>query len=325
LPLPAGSAAHPAACDRVGFRRYRLADGPAASAAADHIVIQQAGMLGGAVGSDSVALNTVRSARSMGQKIEFWALARRSSCLDENVGFDYALRTGKYLDAVDYYFNGAPIDGKRFPGFESSADLAVLDDMGLERIVDDQYQIMIHEIPDQGVRQRKFVCTGISLGGLVTGFFSDWDFGGHPGSDQCAAFAAQDSMISSDPAAIQNTPLLHGIADALVGTTASVVETALRAGLTPRILGPAPVLGTRALMILRLAGLAAHLDPDGESRLLAHLPHDLDIDATLNYLTAPTWASFVTNGADGSGSVRDFRFTNTALLGVLIDNNSTNF
>ncbi|MCM6772601.1 hypothetical protein NDR87_00040 [Nocardia sp. CDC159] len=325
LPLPAGAPAHPAACDRVGFRRYRLADGPEVSAEADRVVIQQPGMLAGAVGSDSVAFNTVRSARSLGQRIEFWALARRSSCLDENTGFDYALETGDYLDAVDYYFNGKPIGGQRFPGFKSSADLPVLDFMGLERVVRDEYEIMVHEIPDAAARQRKFVCTGISLGGLVTGFFADWDFDGRPGSDQCAAFAAQDSMISSDPAAIQNSPLLRGIADAVVGTTASVVETALRAGLTPRILGPTPILGTRALMIMRLAGLAAHLDPDGESRLLAHLPHDLDIDATLNYLTAPSWASFLTNGGDGSGSVRDFRFTNTALLGVLIDNNSTNF
>ncbi|MVU81781.1 hypothetical protein GPX89_31660 [Nocardia sp. ET3-3] len=325
LPLPADAPPHPANCDRVGFLRYRPVDGPETSADADHIVIQEQGLGGGAMNSDSVAFNTVHSARALGQRIEFWALARRSACLDENEGFDYALRSGDYLDAVDYYFNGKPLDGKVFPGFRTSADLAVLDSMGLERIVRDQYEIMLHEVPEQAQRQRRFVCTGISLGGLVTGFFSDWDFDGRPGADQCAAFAAQDSMITSDAAAIQNTPILHDITNAVVGPADTVVQAGFRAGVMPRVFGPVPVLGTRSFMLLRLAGLAAHLDPDGESHLLAHLPHDLELDTTLNYLFAPTWSAFATNGDDGTGTIRDFRFTNTALLGVLIDNNSTNF
>ncbi|MBF6327687.1 hypothetical protein IU452_04060 [Nocardia transvalensis] len=325
LPLPANAPAHPAACDRVGFLRYRPADGPQTAADADHVVIQQQGMFGGAVNSDSVAYNTVHSARAMGQRIEFWAMARRSTCLDETRGFDYALQTGNYLDAVDYYFNGKPIDGQVFPGFKTSEQLDVLDFMGLERIVRDQYEVMLHELPDQAERQRKFVCTGISLGGLVTGLFSDWDFDGRPGADQCAAFAAQDTMVSSDPVAIQNTPLLSGITDAIVGPTNSVVQAGFRADVLPRIFGGTPILGTRGFMLLRLAGLAAHLDPDGESQLLAHLPRDFDVEATLNYLLTPTWAGWATNGADGSGSIRDFRFTNTALLGMFIDNNSNNF
>ncbi|WP_405163152.1 hypothetical protein OG203_43990 [Nocardia sp. NBC_01499] len=325
LPLPTDAPPHPASCDRVGFLRYRTVDGPAASADADHVVIQQPGMFGGAIGSDNVGFNTVHSARAMGQHIEFWALARRSSCLDENTGFDYALQTHNYLDAVDYYFNHLPIAGQTFPGFKSSADLPVLDFMGMARVVRDEYEIMLHEIPDQDARQRKFVCTGISLGGLVTGFFSDWDFDGRSGADQCAAFASQDSLISSDPVAIQNTPLLHDITNAVVGTADSVVQAGFRAGILPRIFGPTPVLGTEAFMLMRLAGLAAYLDPDGASQLLAHLPHDFSIDATLAYLLAPTWTAFATNGADGWGTIRDYRFTNTALLGVLIDNNSNNF
>ncbi|UGT41508.1 hypothetical protein LTV02_37210 [Nocardia yamanashiensis] len=325
LPLPAGAPAHPASCDRVGFLRYRAVDGPAASADADRVVIQQQGLHGGSVNSDSVAFNTVHSALAMGQRIEYWALARRSTCLDETLGFDYALRTGNYLDAVDYYFNGMPIDGVRFAGFKASNELGVLDYMGLERVVRDQYEVMLHEIPEQAVRQRKFVCTGISLGGLVTGFFSDWEFDGRPGADQCAAFAAQDSMVSSDPVALQNTPFLSAVTNAIVSPLDSLLQTGFRADVLPRTFGSAPGLGTRAFVLLRLAGLAAHLDPDGESRLLAHLPHDADIDGTLNTFFAPTWAAWVTDGADGSGTIRDFRFTNTALLGVLIDNNSSNF
>ncbi|WP_459956795.1 hypothetical protein [Nocardia sp. IFM 10818] len=325
LPLPANAPAHPASCDRVGMLRYRAADGPSDARDAEHVVIQQQGLHGGAVNSDSVAFNTVHSALAQGQRIEYWALARRSTCLDETRGFDYALETGSYLDAVDYYFNGMPIDGERFAGFAAPADLPVLDFMGLDRVVRDQYEVMLHEIPEQAERQRKFVCTGISLGGLVTGFFSDWDFDGRPGADQCAAFAAQDSMISSDPVAIQNTPFLHDLTNAIVGPLDSVLQNGFRLNALPRTFGSVPGLGTRAFVLLRLAGLAAHLDPDGESQLLAHLPRDLDIDGTLGTLGAPTWAAWVSNGADGSGSLRDYRFTNTALLGVLIDNNSSNF
>ncbi len=295
------------------------------------MVVQQQGLGGGAVNSDSVAFNTVTSARNLGTNIEFWALARRSACLDEMTGFDFALKSGNYLDAVDYYFNGKEIDGQMFTGIKQSQDLRVLDWMGLDRVVRDQYELMLHEIPDQAVRQQKYVCTGISLGGLVTGMFANWDFDGNPathddaGADQCAAFASQDSMVSADPAAIQNTPFFRDVTNLVVGATDGVLKAASQAGVTPRTLGPAPVLGTKTFLLYRLAGLAAHLAPDAESELLKHLPRDVEMDLTLNFLFAPTWSSFVTNGADGSGTIRDFRFTNSPLLGVLIDNNSSNF
>ncbi|MFC9433126.1 hypothetical protein [Nocardia sp. NPDC057030] len=331
LPLPAGAPAHPAACDRAGYLRYRPVGGPAAAADADHVIVQQPGAIGGAVNNDSVAANTVVAAKASGQNVEFWALARRSACLDETVGFDYALRTGNYLDAVDYYFNHKPIDGRVFPGFKESPDLAVLDAMGMERVIRDEYELMLAEIPDQAVRQQKYVCTGISLGGLVTGFFADWDFDGNPattgdaGYNQCAAFAAQDTMITSDPVAIQNTPFLHDLTNAIVGPANDVVKAVANVGVLPRALVSVPIIGARSFLIYRLAGLAAHLEPDAESQLLAHLPHDLDIDATLDFMFSGSLTSFATNGADGSGGMREFRFTNTALLGEFIDNNSGNF
>ncbi|WP_246011375.1 hypothetical protein [Nocardia mexicana] len=331
LPLPAGAPAHAPACDRAGFLRYRPAEGPENSRDADAVVVQQQGLGGGAVNSDGVAANTVRSAKSLGRSIEFWALARRSACLDETTGFDEALRTGNYLDAVDYYFNGKPIDGRIFPGFKATQDLPLLDAMGLERVIRDQYEMMLAELPDQGERQRKFVCTGISMGGMVTGLFSDWDFDGNPatqsdaGFNQCAGFAAQDSMVSSDPAAIQNTPFFHDVTNAIVGPTNDLLKAGFDSGVLPlRTFGPAPVIGTKAMMLYRLAGLAAHLEPDAESRLLAHI-HDPEVEATLTTMFGQSWAGVVTGGATGEGTIRDYHFTNAALLGVFIDNNSGNF
>lgn len=331
LPLPAGSPAHPDACDRTGFLRYRPAGGPADSRDADAVVVQEQGLAGGAVNSDSVAANTVRSAKTLGRNVEFWALARRASCLDETAGFDYALQTGNYLDAVDYYFNGKPIDGRVFSGFKTSQDLPILDVMGVERVIRDQYEIMLHELPDQAERQRKYVCTGISMGGMVTGFFSDWDFDGNPatqadaGYNQCAAFAAQDSMVTSDPVAIQNTPFFHDVTEAIFGPTNDVLKAGFDSGVLPlRTFGPTPVVGTKAMMLYRLAGLAAHLAPDEESQLLAHL-HDPEVEATLTIMFGQSWAAVATGGADGEGTIRDYRFTNAALLGTFIDNNSGNF
>ncbi|WP_244467339.1 hypothetical protein [Nocardia vulneris] len=331
LPLPASAAPHPGSCERTGYLRYRAVGSPQDARDADAVVVQQGGMIGGAINSDGVAANTVRSAKSLGRNVEFWALARRGSCLDETVGFDYALQSGNYLDAVDYYFNGKPLEGRTFAGFKASADLPILDAFGLERVVRDQYEIMLHELPDQAERQRKYVCTGISMGGLVTGFFSDWDFDGNPGTqadagyNQCAAFAAQDSMVSSDPAAIQNTPFFRDVTEAITGPTNGVLKAGFDSGVLPmRTLGPMPVIGTKAMMLYRLAGLAAHLEPDAESQLLAHI-HDPDIEATLTTLFSPSWAAAVTGGANGEGTIRDYRFTNAALLGTFIDNNSGNF
>lgn len=330
LPLPAGSPAHPAQCDRVGYLRYRPSDGPASPSSADSVVVQEQGLGGGAMNSDSVAHNTVHSASAAGMHIEFWALARRSSCLDETTGFDAALKSGNYLDAVDYYFNRKPVNGKVFPGFRQNSDLAVLDGMGLSRVLRDQYEIMLAELPDPKVRQEKAVCTGISMGGLVTGFFADWDFDGDSattedaGYNQCQSFAAQDTLVSSDPVALQNTPILRSLTNAVTGTAGAVVEAGYASGVLPRTLSELPVLGTRSFLLYRLAGLAAHLDPDGESKLLQHIPRDPVLDLTLNFLFAASPADFLAGDASGN-TIRDFRFTNAALLGVLTDNNTVNF
>lgn len=330
LPLTVQGVPYPAACDRVGYWRYRPVDGPTDSSAADAVVVQQQGLGAGAVHSEPVARNTVLSALDEGRHIEFWSLARRATCLDETTGFDEALRTGNYLDAVDYYFGNKAIDGKTFPGVRSGENLRVLDAMGLPRVVRDQYEVMLHELPDQKVRQSKAICTGISLGGLVTGLFSDWDFDGDArtsadaGYNQCQSFAAQDSLISSDPAALQNTPVLAGLTNLVTGSAAAVLDAGLTAGVIPRTFGDAPILGTETFLLLRLAGLAAHLDPDGESQLLQHIPRDAGLELSLNFLFAPNAADFAQDLVT-QPSIRDFRFTNEALLGTLLDDNSVNF
>jgi hypothetical protein len=52
-PLPASAGAHPAACDWVGYLRFRDRGGPARASAADAIAIAMPGFLSGAAPLDS--------------------------------------------------------------------------------------------------------------------------------------------------------------------------------------------------------------------------------------------------------------------------------
>jgi hypothetical protein len=65
-PMPAGTPAHSTACDSIGYLRYRVSDGPADPVQADVVVVvvvSQQGVFGNATNSESVARNSVRSAK----------------------------------------------------------------------------------------------------------------------------------------------------------------------------------------------------------------------------------------------------------------------
>ena len=290
------------------------------------MVIAQQGTFGNAYNSDSVARNTVNAALAEGRKIEYWTLARRGNCLNDDTGLDAALRAGDYHVALDYYYRGKEVDGRRFAGFDAVEQQPFLADLGLARTVRDQYELMRHELPDQQVRQRKAFCTGISMGGLVTGLFASWDFDGDPattddaGYNQCAAFAAQDTFMPSDPVLLKSDPALAFVSNLLIGTTHQAASAAFRSGALPRTLSSIPALGPKQFNLQRIAGLAAYLAPDAESDVLAAVPKDPVTELGLRILYAPSYTEF----AAGVNGLRDFRYTNEALLGMLVDNNSAN-
>ena len=98
IPLPASVGSHPARCDRLSYLRYRSSEGPSKSADADRILVAQPGILEGAGAFDSVARNTVKAAAEKGEHIEFWALDRRSNCLEDNTGIvNGQHRQGRWL------------------------------------------------------------------------------------------------------------------------------------------------------------------------------------------------------------------------------------
>ncbi|MEV4007611.1 hypothetical protein [Actinomadura sp. NPDC049753] len=322
VPLPASAGPHPAACDWLSYLRFRHKDGPASPAAADRILVAQPGILEGAGAFDSVARNTVSAAARNGKHIEFWALDRRSNCLEDGTGIQAGLRAKDVRLAVDYYYRQKEVDGRRFAGYQTNAQVAWLQNVGLEQTVRDQYDLMVRELPDPAARKRKMMCGGHSLGGVLTAFFAEWDFDGDhstaddAGYNQCSGYFALDTRISTR---------LPGAGDGfpedwvpLLRFGAGAVQAGLETGVVPRALSAPAVVNTETMNLLAIAGLAARLDPDGVSDLATYVPASFNTDTTYRILFSKDYPTFL----KGSPAVSDFRFTNAAALGGLLDDNS---
>ncbi|QFG26914.1 hypothetical protein F7P10_08360 [Actinomadura sp. WMMB 499] len=321
VPLPESAGPRPERCDWLSYLRYRHADGPAASADADRILIAQPGIFEGAGAFDSLARNTVRKAAESGDHIEFWALDRRSNCLEDRTGMKAGLAAGDVHLAVDYYYRQKEVDGRTFAGYQSNDQVTWLQHVGLAQTVRDQYDLLVRELPDPRVRKRKAMCGGHSLGGVLTAYFAMWDFDGDrsttadAGYEQCAGYFALDTRIDTAILGMEGLP-----ADMvpLVEFGAGIVRLGLEAGVVPRALSAPAVVNTETMNLLAIAGLAARLDPEGVSDLATYVPSSFNTDTTYRLLFAKDYPTFLA----GSPTVRDFRFTNAAALGGLLDDNS---
>ncbi|UPZ31960.1 hypothetical protein MUK60_31710 [Streptomyces sp. LRE541] len=326
IPLPASAGSHPARCDRLSYLRYRSADGPSQSAGADRILVAQPGILEGAGAFDSVARNTVRAAADRGEHIEFWALDRRSNCLEDNAG----VATGSVSRAVGYYYEGQKVDGRAFDGFLTSDQVGWLGEVGLEQTVRDQYDLLTAELPDQRLRKEKVLCGGHSLGGVLTGVFSTWDFDGNSatkadaGFNQCAGYFALDTTIAVDLGDLQGgSGTLDGgllprgtVPETGLGYT--VVQAGLRSGALPRFLALPAVINPEIMNLLAISGLAARTAPGAESTLQGSLPANSNIETTTRTMFSKNAAVFLS----GKPTIRDFRLTNEAVLGAFMDDNA---
>lgn len=332
--LPTSIGRHPKACDWVSYLRFRSASGPGESRDADRILIAQPGILEGAGAFESVARNTVAKAAAQGRHVEFWALDRRSNCLEDHTGLRAGLRDRSFQTAADYYVGGKTVDGRTFSGFpdlvRSAGELAWLKNVDLAQTLNDQYAIMRAELPDQRVRKEKFLCGGHSLGGFLTGYFAEWDFDGDPrtradaGYNQCGGYFALDTGISSDMTAMTGglgvpepvstilaVPELPREVGQVLGMFTGVVDAALPALALPTL------INAETMNLLALVGLAANLDPDAVDQVVKALPRNLNVDSTLRILLAKDYAM----AATGQPDIRSLRATNRAVLGAVLDDN----
>ncbi|MEV5437628.1 hypothetical protein AB0K80_16670 [Streptomyces sp. NPDC052682] len=319
VPLPESAGPHPAACDWLSYLRYRAAGGPDASAEADRILVAQPGILEGAGAFDSVARNTVARAAEQGRHIEFWALDRRSNCLEDRTG----IASGDQHTAVDYYYRGKRVDGRTFDGYARNGQLGWLARQGIEQTVRDQYDLLTAELPDQGLRKRKVLCGGHSLGGVITGYFAAADFDGDrattrdAGYQQCAGYFALDTTVSTSLDDLRGT-LPDDTALPDIGLGYGAVQAGLDSGALPRTLSAPVLLNPETMTLLAIAGLGALKNPDTEADLPRYLPANVNIEATNRFLFSRDTATFLT----GSPGVKDFRLTNAAVLGALLDDHS---
>jgi hypothetical protein len=319
VPLPESAGPRPAACDWLSYLRYRSAAGPAASADADRILIAQPGILEGAGAFDGVARNTVERAAEQGRHIEFWALDRRSNCLEDRTG----IASGDQHTAVDYYYRGKQVGGRTFAGFTGNAQLGWMAKLGIEQTVRDQYDLLTAELPSPAQRKQKVLCGGHSLGGVITGYFAAADFDGNrattadAGYNQCAGYFALDTTVSTSLADLSGSiPGDTNLPD--IGLGHGVVQAGLDSGVLPRTLSAPVLLNPETMTLLGIAGLGALDDLEGEADLLRYLPSNLNIEATNRFLFAKDTAAFLS----GKPGVKDFRLTNGAVLGALLDDNS---
>ena len=235
---------------------------------ADAVMVIIPGFLGGAGSFDQVARNTVRRAAQRGRAIEYWSLDRRANCLEDDTGTRAAARAGDATIAWDYYWGGKPVNGRTFAGFVSPQDAAFLGEFGLQRTMEDWYEVLRTGIPGQPRRARKVICGGHSLGGPLTAAFASWDFDGDPGTrrdagyKQCAGLVGLDTTLALGGGSGGGPPL-GGLGGA-AGAAAPYVNV--------------PPLTPETIQVPNVFGVGAYFDPQGtrpHRRAPAHHQHRL--------------------------------------------------
>lgn len=312
-PLPDSTGQHPAACDRIGYLRFRSAGGPKRSPNADAVIALIPGFLGGAADFDQVGRNTVRNAARRGRHIEVWALDRRSNCLEDHTGVHVAAREGDATIAWDYYWGSRELDGRRFDGFVGQSDASWLNDVGLEQTMNDWYTVVLEGLPRRRDRVRKLVCGGHSMGGPLTALFASWDFDGDPstrrdaGFRQCAGLVGLDTRLrfaSDDDGGLPISLSPSGILGlAFVATGSPYVNT--------------PPITPETIQVPSVFGVGTFLEPQGTD-LLRELPRTIGIDLAQRFLFSRDPAHFATQ----MPNIRDFTITNEATLAGVFDDNS---
>ena len=321
-PLPAEDGPRPAACDRIGYLRFRDAHGPANPADADAIFVAQPGIFEGAGALDQVARNTIAAAAEKGYDVEFWALNRRSNCLTETFGDEAAAAAHDPRLALGYYYEGKRLDGRTFPGWVSESEAGFLAHVGLAQTVQDEYAV-ISQLPP-AVRRSKVFCGGHSLGGIITGAFADWDFSGEgnpedAGYNQCAGWFALDTRFTLSLGREVLSQSLGGAPGEATGAGIPVSASVLRAaqqGGEPYL--DLPPFTPETFAALPILGMAGYYEPRSESTLEREFPENANFEATYRLFFANGWLNFL----DGLPSIRQFHVSNEAAVGFLFDDDS---
>jgi hypothetical protein len=316
-PAPTENGVPPEACDRIRFVRYRpeTPDGQPKEVGA--ILVLLPGYMSGAGEFDYVARQLVSMAEAEGPKsIEVWAMDRRPNCLEDLAGMDAAEAAGELPDpslAVDYYYFGSSIGGKTFAGLLQDSQVPYLSEFGLRLFMEDVYSVILQKVPNQADRRALVFVGGHSQGTTLTGAFAGWDFDGNPGTLDDAGFRNCAGLVLLDgPVFYWDLGRFNNI-----GETDYFQRLAdIRSGAQDR-LNYFEGVTAESLAILELVGIYAAGAPDEESTLLREVPYSEDVAYMIKLIHTRDLGHFLV----GLPAMPDFRFTNEALLGVIMDDN----
>ncbi len=315
-------------CDYIHYLRFRLRTPDGVPVEPDVILVLTPGFLCGANVFEYLGRQVVYMAETTGRgKLEVWALERRPNTLEDLTGLNAAEATGDINTAVNYYYRGAMINGRKFGGFLKDQQVPFLSEFGLKQVMEDIYKVITTNVPDPETRRRKVFVGGHSLAGFITAIFAGWDFDGDPattddaGYRNCAGFVGLDTVISSTSELLE--PILSMLPEWLYNALSCIMENSyrsllqgIREGTAPRIL-PLPAITQEGLMLLELMGMPVNWDPDGESSFFKTVPYSQDVDFLIKLLHSRNLDHFLVHVP----SIKDFRYTNEALLGALLDDN----
>lgn len=318
----------PARCQDISYRRFfPQGEENKRATEADAVIVLMPGMLGAANTFTAMAEQLVFQGKKQGRSIQVVALNRRNQCLADVTGLNEAERLKDINVAVDYYYHNTTIAGQSFAGFKKGKETRFLTDFGVARAVEDMYQVAVALIPEQAVRQQKLFIGGHSLGANLTSAFMGWDFDGDPRTDadagyrQAAGFVRLDISVTPrdeqlDPFSVyaRTTAAVDSRSAASQRYQRSIRE--MRNGITPRLVR-FPGVDAETLALLDVAAMLAHWSPEEEHTLLKSTPLGAAPSLMLRLVHSHDFNGFLKNTVN----IRDFRFTNEALLGTLMDDN----
>ena len=327
-PAPDDNGTPPVSCDDIHFLRIRLNDSIDDPSQADAILVLMPGLIGGNNSFEYLGRQLVYMARTQHDaRMEVWGVDRRGNCLEDLTGLNAAEEAQDIGTYIDYYYYGTEIDGRTFDGFLKDEDVPFLSEFGLELVMEDIFKIITTMVPSQELRREKVFIGGHSLGGILTSMFAGWDFDGDPetlddaGYMNCAGLIGLDTFVSPMPEMLD--PYLNILPEAMYDQLANMVEgtyedvvEGLRSGSTPRIL-PLPLLTAESFALLELQAMLADWYPAAESTVLDEVPYSDDVDHMLKFVHSKSLDHFMMHVPD----ITDFRYTNEAGLGVIMDDN----
>ncbi len=340
-PAPTESGIPPQECNYIQYLRFKPVEGSENPQDADAIIVLSPGLLGGAGSLEGISRQLVYMAlEQRGINLEVWAIDRRANNLEDLTGLNAAEEAHDTQIAVDYIYNGAEIDGRKFAGFLTGNEEPYLSEFGLELIMRDLYTVITTNVPDPEMRRQKVFVGGHSLGGILTAMFAAWDFDGDPatledaGYMNCAGLIALDSVLYTGVGYTKSyvESFYMGLAaeDVLgedIPSDAAPEDAdelythllqSLRDGSLPRILNPVLMLVCPEFFaLMEPLAMEAAWRPDEESDLLHRIPYNDGIPLTFLMLHSKDFDNFIYHAP----SIRDFRFTNEALFGIIMDDN----